>query len=61
MTITYRAAYWISADKQSSVVLTTPDQDHLNDETLFRMGLQEAAKAGLEIGEGEIVLGNWKE
>lgn len=58
---TYRAAYWISEDKQSSVVLTTEDQAELPEAELLAAAQAEADSVGLEIGGGEIAIGDWAE
>lgn len=57
--MSYRAAYWISADRQSSVVLTTADQAHLNDAELLAAGHAEAEIVGLDISDGEITINDW--
>jgi hypothetical protein len=57
----YRAAYWLSADRQASVRLTTEEQAHLSDDDLIAAALAEAEEAGLEIGDGEIRVGEWRE
>lgn len=56
----FRAAYWIAADSQSDVLLTTPEQSGLSDDDLMAAALAEAAATGLEIGEGEIVIGDYR-
>lgn len=56
--ITYRAAYWTNG--QSDVCLTTPEQAHLTDDELLQAANAEAAQIGLEIGNGRIVVGEFK-
>jgi len=58
---TYRAAGWVSADKQASVRLTTEEQSNLSDDELLSEAKKEAESIGLEIGDGEIVISSWTE
>jgi len=58
---TYRAAGWISADKQASVRLTTEDQAALPDAELLAAAKAEAESVGLELEGGEIVITTWTE
>lgn len=58
---TYRAAYWISKDRQNEVVLTAPADAGLSDDALEAEALAEAARQGLEIGDGSIEIGDWTE
>lgn len=60
-TATYRAAYWISTDKQATVRLTTEDQSNLSDDGLMAAAEAEAENAGLDIGDGQIEIGDWTE
>lgn len=60
MTTTYRAAYWISADSQSDVRLTTESQQHLSDEQLMEAALSEAESCGLEMSDGRICIGEYR-
>jgi hypothetical protein len=57
----YRAAYWLSADSQSEVVLTGPEHASLDDDALEAEALAEARRAGLELDGGRIVIGTWRE
>ena len=50
---TYRAAYWVSADRQADVVLTTPEQSGLSDAELLAAAEREAISEGLEREEGD--------
>lgn len=61
MTTTYRAAYWLSADRQGQLVLTSPEQSHLSDEELMAAALREAEENGLDVSKGDIHIGEWKE
>lgn len=61
MSTTYRAAYWISEDRQSTVRLTTEEQAALSDQDLMAAAKNEAESACLEIGDGSIEIGNWAE
>lgn len=62
MTTTYRAAYWISADRQATVRLTTDDQAHLSEDALMAAALAEAETVGLQRAEGDdILIGDWAE
>lgn len=56
---TYRAAYWIAEDSQADVVLTGEEHQHLSDDELMALAIREAAEIGLEIGDGEIVIGDY--
>lgn len=57
----YRAAYWLSADGQSEVVLTGREHASLDDDALEAEALAEARRAGLELEGGRIVIGTWRE
>ena len=58
---TYRAAGWVSSDKQSSVRLTTEEQSNFSDDDLIKAAMEEANNVGLEIGDGEIIVSLWSE
>ena len=62
---TYRAAYWTNYDRDhldgGEVVLTGPEHADLSDEELLRQALAEMDRAGLETGEGRVVIGEWTE
>lgn len=58
---TFRAAYWIAADRSGEVRLTSEDQAHLTDAELLAAAEAEAQAIGLEIGDGAIEIGDWKE
>ncbi len=59
MAITYRACYWQSTDGQGEVVLTSPEHDRLSDEDLTREAREEAARAGISLDGGQLVIGKW--
>ena len=59
MLMIYVAAYWLSRDKQTEVVLTRPEDSDKSDDELLDLALEEAEKTGLEIGCGKIVIGPW--
>jgi len=61
MSTTYRAAYWVAADCSGDVRLTTEDQAHLSDAELMAAALAEAKANGLEIGDGEVLIGDYTE
>lgn len=61
MTNTFRAAGWLSKDKQASVRLTTEDQSNLPDDELLDAAIKEAENVSLEIGDGEIIISSWSE
>ena len=52
-----RAAYW--TDGQSDVCLTTAEEQHLSDEKLIARAHEVAEEIGLEIGDGEILIGSY--
>lgn len=56
-TTTYRAAYW--TDGNSDVVLTSEDQAHLSDAELIEIAKAEFAEQGGEMGDGEILVGDY--
>lgn len=51
MTTTYRACYFVSADGQGSMCLTSEDQAHLADAELIEAAVATAEDAGLIGGE----------
>ena len=57
---TYKAAYWTDG-KGAEIVLTRPEHAHLSDEELIAEALREAESAGLDLSDGEIVVGDWTE
>ena len=58
-----RAAHWISDDEQGEVLLTTPEQAHLGDEELLRLGTLELVEAEIDLARdgGRVVVGDWVE
>ena len=52
-----RAAYW--TDGQSDVCLTTEDEMHLGDAELIERAEAAAMEIGLEIGDGQILIGEY--
>jgi hypothetical protein len=58
---TYRAVYWLSSDKQSEIVLTTPGESSLPEEDLLAVARKEAGNIGLDISGGSLVVGDWTE
>lgn len=62
MTTTFRAAYWISADKQASVRLTPEKLQALRDDDLLSVASLEAQEIGLVREPGDdILVGDWTE
>lgn len=61
MTNTYRAAMWISEDKQATVRLTLEDQAALTDDELLDAAKAEAENVGLVLEGGEIIVTTWTE
>ena len=61
MSTTFRAVYWISADQQATIRLTTEAQASWSDEDLMAAAKAEAEYADLEIGDGGIEIGDWTE
>ena len=57
MMIAYRAAYWVSADGQASIVLTLPEHSAMTDDTLLSeaLGVIESASLVREDGDRIIV------
>lgn len=58
---TFRAAYWVSDDRQHDLLLTTPEQSQLDDAALLAAAREEAARADVDLSTGEIVVGEWRE
>ncbi len=61
MTITYRAAYWVAEDCSSDVCLTLREDAHLPDAELMEKAMAMAESIGLEVGGGEILIGDYTE
>jgi hypothetical protein len=59
MTTTFRAAYYVPADGQSDVCLTTEDQAHLSDAELLAAAHAEAGAQNLDTSEGEMHVGEY--
>jgi hypothetical protein len=57
----YRAAYWISDDRQGEVRLTGPEHRHLSDADLVAEAKAEIARAGVQAVGGAIKIGSWVE
>lgn len=57
----YRAAYWISDDRQGEVRLTGPEHRHLSDAHLLAEATAEITRASMQIAGGEIAIGDWVE
>jgi hypothetical protein len=53
---TYRAAYWISADGQADLALTTPDMRHDCDEALMIEALRVLEETGALREDGDRIL-----
>lgn len=47
MTTTFRAAYFVAADGQSDMCLTSKDQAHLSDADLIEAAMAEVREQGL--------------
>ena len=58
---TYRAAYYQSTDRQSEMVLTLREHSGMSDEALRAEAEAEAARAGVDLRDGRIVVGGWTE
>lgn len=60
---TFRAAYFLSFDKQASLLLTGEDEAHLSDADLIAAAERCWLESGtsLEDMDGEIVIGEWTE
>ncbi len=62
MTTTYRAAYWISDDRQGELVLTSRDESGLTDDELLAAARAEAKEhAPWALESGTIKIGPWTE
>ena len=61
MTATYRAAYWISDDRQAEVVLTGPEHAELPDAELRAEAEAEAERNDIDLTIGSIEIGDWQE
>ena len=62
MTDTFRAAYWISADRQGEVLLTGPEHATLSDERLLDVARAEMVNAEItEADGGAIEVGMWEQ
>jgi len=57
----YRAAYWISDDRQGEVRLTGPEHCGLSDAHLVSEAKAEIARAGMQAVGGAIRIGSWVE
>jgi hypothetical protein len=57
----YRAAYWISDDRQGEVRLTGPEHCHLSDAYMVAEAKAEIVRAGIQAVGGEIKIGSWVE
>jgi len=51
MTTTFRACYFVAANGQSDIALTSENQAHLSDAELIEAAVAEAHAAGLVGGE----------
>lgn len=60
-TCTYRAAYWLSDDRQGEIVLTGPEHAHLDDDALEAEARAEAEREGVDLSGGSIVIGEWRD
>lgn len=58
---TYRAACWISADRQAEVRLTSEEHAALPEAELLAVAQVTIEEIGLEIGDGSIVIGDFAE
>lgn len=56
---TFRACYFVAADGQSDVLLTTEEQSHLSDAELIAAAAVEAQGAGLDLDSGELHVGDY--
>lgn len=61
MTTTYRAACWISADRQAEVRLTSEENASLSDAELLVVAQATIDETGLEVGDGSIEIGEFTE
>ena len=60
-TTTYRACYYLSADRQGEIVLTDRSQSHLDDDALIEAARSEMESVGLDLDGGSLVVGDWRE
>lgn len=58
---TFRAAYFLSFDKQAEVLLTSEDHAHLPDAELIKIAEWAWLESGASLDDmdGEIVIGDW--
>lgn len=56
---TVRAAYWVSNDGQSDILLTSEEQSDLPDEQLIDAAVALADDIDLSLTEGRIVIGEY--
>jgi hypothetical protein len=60
--VTFRAAYWVSADGQSSILLTDDGIANESEDALLTAAKGEMEYTGLVREDGDrIVIGDWKE
>lgn len=60
--MTYRAAYWVSDDRQGEVLLTGPDHATLSDDRLLDVARAGMVEAGItEADGGAIEVGLWED
>ena len=59
--MTYRAAYWISDDRQAEVVLTGPEHADLPESELRAEAEAEAKRNDVDLSTGTIEVGGWTE
>ena len=57
----FRAAYIVSADRQGDVVLTGPEHAALSDEALLAEAKAEMARAGIDLADGTLEIGEWED
>jgi hypothetical protein len=55
----YRAAYWISEDRQHSVRLTQREHSGLSDDALLVEARAEAERFGVDLSTGWIAIDTW--
>lgn len=58
---TYRAVFWISADRQAEVRLTSEEHASLSDADLLVVAQATIDETGLEVGDGSIEIGDFTE
>src|SRR5690606_3852516 len=56
----YRAAYWTDG-RGAEIVLTLPEHSDMSDEELIAEARRYVVDVGLDISNGEIVVGEWME